>query len=382
MSIRLVPFLCAALLPCAAQFFDPSQVSPLHLQLAPGQWEQLQKDYLLDTYYEASLQWHNASLPRIAIRSRGNGSRNAAKPGLKLDFDKFTSGQTVGGLKSIVLDNLVQDASMMAEALSFQLFQKMSIPAPRLAYVQLFVNGHPAGLYTAVEPVDKLFLKRTLNQDSGYLYDYEWAGDFRFEDRGADPALYSPLPFAPKTNEKSPDPQPIADMVRVINAPGDLSPALAPFLNINKFLDYLATETYLAESDGIAGEWGLNNFYFYRLEGSKESIFIPWDKDVTFSAVDRSIWTNIETNVLTRRLLDIPEHRDYFFRALDRCASIAGGPGGWLDLEIERIATLTRPFSTADAVKPYSNGEVDDATEKLRRFAAGRVAFVREDIAR
>lgn len=386
--IRLAALVLAALIPCAAQpvqnIFDNTRVTDIRLELAPGQWERLKTNFLLDTYYEANLRWESMAIQKIGIRSRGNGSRIAAKPGLKLDFAQFVNGRAFLGFKSLVLDNLSQDRSMMAEFLSLQLFEKMGIPAPRSAFVRLFVNDGYAGLYTVVEPIDKLFLKRTLGEDDGYLYDYEWASEYWFQYLGPDPSLYSPLPFTPKTNEKSPDPAPLVAFIRALNESPDedFAAAISKYIDPNQFLDYFATEVFLVDRDGMTGDWGINNFYLYRPAGGKRAIFLPWDKDVTFGLPDQTIWLRHEKNVLTRRALENPEYRDHFFRALDRCAGFAGGTGGWLDREVERVANLIRPFAAADAAKPFSMAEFEEGIEHLHRFAAERAAFVREDILR
>lgn len=384
MPSRSCLLILATLFPCVAQLFDPSRVTELRLELSPGRWEQLKTDYLLDTWYEASFARDAETPIRIGIRSRGNGSRSAAKPGLKLEFDKFAKGQTWHGAKSLVLDNHAQDPSFLHESLTFDLFETLDLPTPKVAYVNLFVNGESYGLYSAVEPIDKLFLQRTLGQDGGYLYGYEWVTEYWFHYAGPDPALYSPLPFAPKTNEKSSDAGALVEMIRITNESPteDLPAELSRYLQIPRFLDYLAAETFLAERDGLAGDWGLNNFYLYRLQGTQQFLFLPWDKDFTFGPHDRSIWQNLDRNVLTRRLLEIPEHRDYFFRALERCASWSGGEGGPLDLAIESRAALIRPFVLADEKKPYPNGDFEVAVASLRWFAALRAGYVRNAIGR
>src|SRR5437899_12893587 len=71
---------------------------------------------------------------------------------------------------------------------------------------------------------DKGFLKLNLNEDSGYLYSYDFnPGDpaYYFGYRGSDPALSSPSPFKPETHEKDPVPAPIAAMVSAINQTSD-----------------------------------------------------------------------------------------------------------------------------------------------------------------
>ena len=372
--------LLSALIPCNGQWFDTAKVTDLRLDLPAGQWEILQRDYLLDTYYEAKFTCEGAGLEKIAIRSRGNGSRYGKKPGLKLDFNKYKKGQTFRGFKTLVLDNHAQDPSFLSENLSLQLFGKMGLPAPRTAYVHLYVNGLSQGLYSAVEPIDKIFLQRAFGEDGGYLYDYEWGTEFWFHYPGPAAELYFPVPFQPETKQDEPDPGPLVEMVRLINEAPDeeLGAALAPYLDLRKVLDYLAVEVYLAERDGLAGEWGINNFYFYRREGTRRYEFIPWDRDNAFGEIERPVWQNVERNVLLRRVLERVEYRDHFFRALDRVAGLAGGEGGWLAREVDAQTALIREFVLADSCKPYANAEYEEAVEQRRAFAAERAKFLLE----
>jgi spore coat protein CotH len=366
-----------------AELFDDSQVQEIRLTTHPSDWRRLQDNFQDDTYYPAILEWRGVVLEDIGIRSRGNGSRNGTKPGLKLDFNKYVPGQEFLGLKSLVLDNLTQDAAMMAERISMLLFRKMGIPAPRIAHARLYVNNVYAGLYTLVEPVDKGFLKRNLGEDGGYLYDYEWADENWFEYRGEDLEAYSPIPFQPQTNEKNPDARPIEQMIRTINESPDTEfvAAVSRYIDLQRFLEYLATETFLSDPDGLVGLWGANNFYLYRFQKSDLSIFLPWDKDMAFHDPHRSIWVNTEKNVLTRRLLAVPEIREYYLTTLERVMELAGGPGGWLEREIEREYEQIRVAAADDPNRPFSYSEFEWAVDYFRSFAFERAGFLANEIA-
>lgn len=383
--MKLLCLSACALALCAQtanDLFDPAKLNDIRLTFAVGEWDKLRETYLEDTYYKVGFQWQSAKVGTIGIRSRGNGSRNSAKPGLKIDFNQYVKDQTFAGFKSIVLDNLVQDRSMMAERLSMELFRKMGIPAPRVAHVRLFVNDKFEGIYTVVEPVDKTFLKTHLGEDSGQLFDYEWASDYNFEYAGADGALYAPAPFEPKTNEKNPDLATLVEFIRTLNETTDaeFAGALTQYLDAEKYLNYLAVETFLADMDGQLGDWGMNNFYLYRLANKKQFVFLPWDKDVTFSSVGRSIWHNSDRNVLTRRLLAIPAYHDHFTRALQQVMELAGGPGGWLDTEINRIKMQIQADAAIDAIKPYSTGEFYDGVRALHDFTRFRPQVARGEL--
>ena len=51
----------------------------------------------------------------MGIRSRGQGSRNPIKIGLRVDMARYTTGQTLAGLSTIILDNLWQDDALIRE---------------------------------------------------------------------------------------------------------------------------------------------------------------------------------------------------------------------------------------------------------------------------
>ena len=383
--MKLLCLSACALALCAQtanDLFDPARLNDIRLTFAASDWDKLRETYLEDTYYKVGFQWQSAKVGIIGVRSRGNGSRNSAKPGLKLDFNQYVKDQTFAGFKSIVLDNLVQDRSMMAERLSMELFRKMGIPAPRVAHVRLFVNDKFECLYTVVEPVDKIFLKTHLGEDSGQLFDYEWASEYNFEYAGADSSLYAPAPFEPKTNEKNPDLATLVEFIRTLNETPDteFAGALTQYLDAEMYLNYLAVETFLADMDGQLGDWGINNFYLYRRANSKQFVFLPWDKDVTFSSVRRSIWHNSDRNVLTRRLLAIPAYHDHFARAMQQVMELAGGPGGWLDTEINRIKMQIQADAAIDAIKPYSTGEFYDGVRDLHDFTRFRPQVARGEL--
>ena len=115
--------------------------------------------------YPADLVWNGQTVRNVGIRSRGRGSRNAHKPGLKVDFDEYSADQKFLGLKSLVLDNLTQDPSGIHETVAMEFLARLGIPAPREAHVKLYVRGEYIGLYALVEAVDKDMLARVYGVD-------------------------------------------------------------------------------------------------------------------------------------------------------------------------------------------------------------------------
>ena len=383
----------------AAAFFDDSQLHTITLTVNPRDWSDLKASYQLNTYYPAHFSWRDQVVRNVGIRSRGTGSRSGTKPGLRVDFNLFDEGQQFLGLKSVVLRNNVQDASQLHERVGMALFTRLGLPAPREAHARLYVNGEYAGLYSIVEAVDKVFLDRHFAQSNGFLYEYDYDGDdapYRFEYRGPDPASYSPKPFRPVTHELDPDPRPFPLMARAINAPAgtDFTQAVAPYLDLDSFVRHVAVEAFLGEIDGILGDWGLNNFYLYRFEGTTRSTLVPWDKSEAFKAGTwASIWRNVDDvpaarqNVLMVRAMQVPHLRGLFLDTLLQCAEAARGGDvgdgpGWLEHEIRRAYAQVRDAVREDPVKPHSDDDFDEDVERLLEFARQRSDVVREQVRR
>ena len=375
----------------ASDLFNPAVLHEIRIEIHPVDWQNLKIHFGENTHYAADFHWifegQDIQAQEVSMRSRGGGSRSGVKPGLAIDFNRFT-GQTFLGLKSIVLRNNTQDASMLHERLAMRFMNLMRIPAPREAHARLYINGTYAGLYSIVEDVDKPFLKRVFSQNDGYLYDYEWVFGWLFEYLGSDPAKYSPVLFKPETHEKDPFPSPLEWMIRTINETADpwFQTEASRYIDLTGFMKYIAVENFLAEQDGLLGDWGVNNFYFYRFENSEQSQFIPWDKSQTFNSLDWPVLRHIDNNVLARRAFAIPELQAVYLETLKRAAEIAGGSGGWLEQEIlndyEQIhmAALEDPFkqcySSSGSLTNCTNEQFEAEVAYLLRFASLRSADV------
>src|SRR5580765_3520227 len=142
----------------AAAFFDDSVVQSVYLDINAKDWATLKANYLDNSYYPCVFTWNGTTVRNIGIRSRGTGSRNPTKPGLRVDFDRYVDKQTFVGLKSFILRNQTQDASNMHERISMLLFARMGVKTSREAFTKLYINNAYSGLYSIIESVDKTFL--------------------------------------------------------------------------------------------------------------------------------------------------------------------------------------------------------------------------------
>src|SRR5512134_1096138 len=108
-------------------FFNPEVLQRVELWLNEADWAKLKANFQENTYYPADMTWNGQTVRNVGIRSRGLGSRSSTKPGLRVDFDRYSSGLQFLGLKSFVLDNLTQDASGVKETVAMRFFTRLGI---------------------------------------------------------------------------------------------------------------------------------------------------------------------------------------------------------------------------------------------------------------
>jgi spore coat protein CotH len=395
-TVLLLVALCAYGTRVAAQsaqpgppaLLDGSALNDVWVHINARDWDDLHTHYLDETYYPVDFEWQGVKVRNSGIRVRGNTTRNDHKPSFRIDFNRYVSGQDFFGLNAIVLNNAWHDPSMLHDRLSMLTFRRVGIPAPRQAHVRLFVGADHeyAGVYAISEEVSKTFLAENFGEDNGYLYEFHHQDgeNYGFEDPGPDLGWYIPR-FGPKTHETESVANlymPIRNLVEAVNdAPRtDLEGTLADYLDINTFITELAVQNFFAQTDGLVGGVGMNNFYLYRFVGKRLSLLIPWDQDNSFSRMDMPPWEGMSKNVLASKIWDEPKYRNAYLKALLDVADIATA-GGWLEQEASREYEQIREAAYADPLTPYSRDQFDQANAFVQQFARERAAVVRQYVA-
>jgi hypothetical protein len=277
----------------------------------------------------------------------------------------------------------------------------MGLVAEREAHARLYINNAYVGLFTIVESLDKTFLSKNLNEDSGHLYEFSFdnasSSVFDFGYPGSDPALYVPVPFKSETLELDPQGEVIERLFWAANVASDAvwRTSIEEFLDMKKFIRHLAIENFLAEEDGLTGDYGPNNFYFYRFVNTNRFMFLPWDKSNTFwESVSYSILRNIEDgaerkrNKLVVRALKETDLRELWLNTILECAdsimqpAAAGSTTSWLLSEVTRVSDQIRAATYADPSREvYTNADFDESVRFLTAWAQTRSDNVRAQVA-
>jgi hypothetical protein len=119
----------------AASLFDPTTVVEIDLDLPEASRDALASDpgeYVDATF---SLTGPDGSYGPLAIGARLKGSASfrplSGKAAFKLKLGHTVKGQRILGLKTLTLNNMVQDPSMLHEALAYEVFRAAGAPATR-----------------------------------------------------------------------------------------------------------------------------------------------------------------------------------------------------------------------------------------------------------
>lgn len=372
------------------EFFDDATLGDLQLTISQRDWDELRARADENTYYTADLRWNGITVRNIGIRSRGAGTRNGVKPGLRLDFNRYLADQQFLGLRALVLDNGWTDPSTMREILSMKLFARSGFESPREAHIRLFINNTYAGLYVAIEPVDRTFVTRVFGaaeghvESGGYLYEYKWLREWHFEDLGDALAPYAAM-FEPKTRETDAASRlyaPIAEMVNLANtvAAERLESELGARIDLPQVVRLLAIQAVVGEIDGLTGNWGMSNFYLYRFRDGRPARLIPWDADHAFWELARPIDEHLDLNVLARRAMEVPSLRQLYVQTvIDTAATLSEGAdsdgAGWLERESRRLEAKVAAAAAADPVAAFSFEEFQANTAGLRGVLRNRPPF-------
>jgi len=100
-------------------------------------------------YMPATVTVDDVTLENVGVRAKGFwGSVNPERRSLKIKFDEFVDGQTLGETKRMTLNNNNQDYTRMRTCLALRMFQKAGLPASDCSFAHVTVNGKDLGVYS------------------------------------------------------------------------------------------------------------------------------------------------------------------------------------------------------------------------------------------
>jgi spore coat protein CotH len=364
--------------------FDSTLVQDISLVMNARDLVDLREHWDSNTFYPADFTYRDVRVRNVGVRSRGWGSRNGIKLGLRIDFNHYISGQRFADTAAIVLDNLWQDPSMVREAAAMAFIARMGEAASRESFARVFINGDFQGVYAVVEEPNTGYLQRRFGKDTGALFEYHWVRPYDFSALGDRLDEYELL-FERRTHESDPAApvyEPLQAMIDANSYPVETAwrERIEVYLDLPQMVRYAAIEAFLGEIDGFTGYAGVNNFYVYRPDGSTKHVFLPWDRDHTMWQLDLSIFERVNGNRLLYNALAHSDLRALYLDTIERCAKSAL-EDKWLEAQVTRLSALVDSAAPFDTRLPYTKEKHDGDVTNVIDFAQRRSSFVLKQIA-
>ncbi len=158
------------------RLFDTSYVHSINIIMDEGEWENFLETAEDEEYVICSVNIDGETVSNCAIRAKGNTSLSSVRQygnsrySFKIEFDHYDDTLTYHGLDKLVLNNNIQDNTLMKDYLTYRMMAYMDVAAPLVSYAFVTVNGEDFGLYLALEAVEESFLQRNYGAQYGELY--------------------------------------------------------------------------------------------------------------------------------------------------------------------------------------------------------------------
>lgn len=377
--------------------FDTSNIENFYVEISSENWSDMMTNPLDEENHTASISYKNVSLENIAIRTKGNSSLSSVantdseRFSFKIDMNEYVDGQKLLNLKKLNLNNNFKDPTYMREYISYEVLRDAGLPAPRSAYVNLYINGELHGLYSMVEQVDGEFLEQHFDSPEGDLYKPDATGGAGTGNTLAwvDDLYESYTAIELKTNEETTDNTALISFLDVLNNGSDYQSVM----DIDSMLRYFAATTAMASLDSYQGQ-PAHNYYLY--ENNNVFSIIPWDFNQSFGSfamgctaeevvnlyIDEPTSGALADRPLIEKLLQDPDNVSSYHGYIEALITGSLDPDN-LEQTINDTADLIRSAVYADPTAFYTAAEFEgsltqdvDGIPGLLSFATARVANI------
>jgi hypothetical protein len=369
--------------------YAPDALRTIFLRFERDDWEhELSAFWHTDVEVPATLEMDGKRYADVGISFRGNNSFHMVPDGLKRSFSISMDAwkkQDLLGHTSLDLLNANEDPSFLRSVLYLDVARQY-IPAPKANFVRVVVNGELWGVYVNQQTFSKALLREQLGTDKGTRWkspNNSLGGGFNY--LGEDIASYRRW-YEMRGSDDTTAWRALAKVTRVLTRtpPEQLEAALAPLMDIDEVLKFLALDIALVNGDGY---WNDGSDFNVLLDARGRFQMLPHDVNEAFRARGNATTPDplvaiADTNkALRSRLLAVPALRE---RYLSYVGDIADK---WLDWNrlgpmVERYRGLiesdvvrdTRKLTTNDAFRAALAASSDSTSVTLRGFAARRRA--------
>jgi spore coat protein CotH len=370
--------------PASTSLYDPGALRTIFLTFENEGWEQeLAAFRYTDVDVPAVATVDGQTYPEVGVHFRGASSYmmipEGNKRSLKLSFDLVHNGQNVGGYRTLNLLNVNSDPTFVRGMLYSQIARDF-IAAPQINYVRVVINGENWGVYQNAQQFNRDFLNDFFPSTSGARWKVPGSPGGRggLEYLGDDVAAYKRI-YEIKTRDDDARWAELIELTRVLNQtpPEQLEAALAPILDIDGALKFLALDVALVNSDGY---WTRASDYNIYQDGDGRFHIIPHDINEALSGnaqLDPLVGLQDATKPLRSRLLAVPALRERYIGYVREIAE------SWLDWNrvgprVEQYQALIEEDVMRDTRKLYASEAFRSDVANLRGFVEARRKYLLE----
>jgi len=342
-------------------FYALRVMPSFEIELAPGAREAL--DAAPREWVKARFRYRGDTWDEVAVRLKGHRSMRTLdeKPSFKLQFDKYVK-QRFLGLRSITLNGMVEDPTLVREALGYRLYREVGVPAPDTGYAEVTLDGQRLGLYLLVESVDQEFLDRRFGDHDGDMYEGEYGCD-----------LYPEDVAGMEREVGGQDRRPLAALVASAAGPvaGLVGGPKARF--DRSALSYLAVSALIGDFDGYRHS---HNYRIYRDPEVKRWFFIPW-------GIDRVFYKRLDPfdshGLVARRCFADRDCRVAYLQELRRV--LAAYDKLNLDVGVDVLGSFVARATAGDPRRPFTPERTAKARGRLKKFLDQRAGDLADELA-
>jgi hypothetical protein len=378
-----------------APLYDPATLRTFFIEFENPDWEaELVAFNNTDVDVPATVTVDGRVYPDVGIHFRGNSSFNVGdgyKRSLNLSFDFVHEDQAIGGYRTLNFLNANTDPTLVRTVLSMHIARQY-IPAPKANFVRVVINGENWGVYASAQQFNKEFINDNFGTTKGARWKVPQgaglAGGFAYQ--GDDVVSYR-WGFQIKSKDEAEPWAALIDLAKTLQEtpPEALEAALAPRLDVDAYLRFLALDNAMANGDGFYAR--VADYSLYRHTDGRFH-FVFHDANEMFNTGGRGgggaqlnplVAQHDANKPIISKVLAVPALRARYLEHLRTIAETsldwkAVGPlvRQYRDLIAADVARDTRKlFSTDDFLYGTSD---EPASGTLRSFFEARRAFLLE----
>jgi len=340
------------------KLFDQSMVHSVDVKMSESDWQTFLAHADEEAYYPCDVVIDGEEFDNVAIRTKGNSSRQFVsqagkdKFSFRIKLNKYDKLQNYHGLTDICLNNMYSDPSCMRDILCYNACYEVGSYAPLCSYTDMKLNGQLYSFYFMAEQPAETLAERLAVTDDSVFYK---AADKMLAGSSYD-CSFKPSMALENFEVKFGDDEQLQHIAEVKDAINKVSSSNYKFIediiDVPSFLQGFAVNAVMCNYDSYNGMMP-HNYYLEYTNG--KMYYVSWDFNLSLgnfmdngASVNSDIKTaTYQTTVADRpllKLLEVPEYYDMYVGYVKQIVNMYSQP----EQAVDGIATLIRSHVKAD----------------------------------